>query len=75
MRKMLLLLGGTALTIASFSPASALLSNQAAVSAAQAQLDDVVQVKRSKAKRRPPGWSRGRAVWKRGGRGVPPGQR
>jgi hypothetical protein len=57
------------------TPASAFLSNQGHIAAAQEVQDNVVMVKRSKAKPRPPGWSRGKATWKRTGRGVPPGQR
>jgi hypothetical protein len=77
MRKMLLLVSVTAgaLSMASFSPAYAFLSNQGQVAMVQAAQSDVMLVKRSKAKPRPPGWSRGKAAWKRGGRGVPPGQR
>jgi hypothetical protein len=77
MHKMLLLLTVTAgvLSIAAFNPAHAFLSNQGQVALVQADQSDVVIVKRSKAKPRPPGWSRGKAAWKRGGRGVPPGQR
>ena len=83
MRIMLLLVSVT-VSIASFSPAHAFLSNQGQVAKVQAvQSDvkvqavqsDVMMVKRSTAKPRPPGWSRGKAAWKRGGRGVPPGQR
>jgi hypothetical protein len=77
MRNMLLLVSVTAgsISIASFSPAHAFLSNQGQVAEVQAAQSDVMMVKRSTAKPRPPGWSRGKAAWKRGGRGVPPGQR
>jgi hypothetical protein len=60
------------LSLASIGPVSALVSNQTHVAAAKAALDDVVAVKRYY-KHRPAGWSRGKAWWKRGGRGVPPG--
>lgn len=77
MRNTLLILSITigGLTTMWVSPANAFLSNQAHIAAAQAAQDDVVMVKRSKAKPRPPGWNKGKAAWKRTGPRVPPGQR
>ena len=77
MRNMLLLVSVTAgaLSLTSFSPANAFPWNQGQMMTGYAGQSDIVMVKRSKAKPRPPGWSRGKASWKRGGRGVPPGQR
>ena len=63
-----------ALSLGSAIPANAFLPSQSPIAAAHADQSDVVVVKRSKWKKRPPGWSRGKARWKRGG-GVPPGQR
>ena len=77
MRTVLIAAAAATLSLASLTPASAFLSNQSHVAAAQAALDDVVAVKHHHHhyKHRPRGWSRGHAWWKRGGHGVPPGHR
>lgn len=77
MHKLLLILSVTvgALSLGSLSLANALPAIDGQIRAVHSGQSDVVVVKRSKAKPRPPGWSRGKASWKRGGRGVPPGQR
>jgi hypothetical protein len=63
-----------ALTLTSVAPAGAFLPLQSGVNAAADAVSDVVEVKRSKFKKRPPGWDRGRKTgWGRGS--VPPGQR
>jgi hypothetical protein len=63
-----------ALTLTSVTPAGAFLPLQSAVGPASEAVSDVVQVKRSKLKPRPPGWSHGKKKGWHGGR-VPPGQR
>jgi hypothetical protein len=79
MRKTLIfgLAVGTLLFVA--APASAFLANPSPIAAAQETLDNTVEIRghkfKHRYKHRPPGWSRGKAWWKRGGRGVPPGHR
>ena len=75
MRTMLLTAAAAAaLSLASLGSAGAIVSNQGHVIGAAAALDGVVTV-RHHYKHRPRGWSRGKAWWKRGGHGVPPGHR
>jgi hypothetical protein len=63
-----------AVALAAINPAGAFMPNQTEIGTAALAISDVVDVKRSTAKPRPPGWSRGRKVgWGRGN--VPPGQR
>ena len=81
MRIILIAAAAATLSFAAFSPASAFVANQSHVVAAKTALDDVVAVRhhhrhyKHHYKHRPPGWSRGKAWWKRGGHGVPPGHR
>ena len=57
-------------------PAQAFWTTQMQVAAAADAQSNVVEAKyKHRYKGRPPGWSRGKAWWKRGGRGVPPGHR
>ena len=73
MRTMLLTVAaGAALSLASLGPAGAIVANQSHVIAARATVGNVIEVRRH---HRPRGWSRGKAWWKRGGHGVPPGHR
>ena len=76
MRIILIAAAAATLSLASLIPARAFVANQSPVVAATAALDDVVTVKHhGHYKHRPPGWSRGKAWWKRGGHVVPPGHR
>jgi hypothetical protein len=76
MRKLMLLgAAAGALCWLAATPANAFIPVQSHIIAAKAAQSDVVIVKRERWKHRPAGWSRGKAWWKRGGRGVPPGQR
>jgi hypothetical protein len=74
MRMLLIAAAAATFSLTSFTCASAFLPNQSEVIAAKTTLDDVATVKRYY-KHRPRGWSRGKAWWKRGGHGVPPGHR
>jgi hypothetical protein len=80
MRMILIAAAAATLSLAPLVPASAFVPNQSHVVTATAALADVVTVRHHRHykhhyKHRPRGWSRGKAWWKRGGHGVPPGHR
>ncbi len=62
------------LALSAISPAHAFMPRQYEITKTTSAQNHVIEVKRSLAKPRPPGWSRGRKVGWHGGR-RPPGQR